>query len=164
MHLRKQLTLFVDERYSAEIEKIRKKYNPVQFHLIKSHVTLCRENEIADLFQIKANLQSLNFKPVTLFFDGVERFSNGKGVYMPAIQTNTDYHALRKTLLKGTLFENKFSLPHITLMHPKNATCTTAIFHEIEQAELPQSIAFEKISLIEQHNGGKWEITDEFQL
>ncbi|NMR33228.1 hypothetical protein HIO71_03290 [Chryseobacterium aquaticum] len=46
---RRQLTLFLDDHYSTEIETIRRKYNPVQYKSIKSHVTLCREDELENM-------------------------------------------------------------------------------------------------------------------
>ena len=43
---RKQLTLFLEASEAESIERIRKEFNPKQFALIKSHITLCREDEI----------------------------------------------------------------------------------------------------------------------
>jgi hypothetical protein len=41
-----QLTLFVGEPESVAIEHIRKMFNPLQYALIKAHVTLCRADEL----------------------------------------------------------------------------------------------------------------------
>ena len=57
---RKQLTLFLEEKECKIIETIRKKYNPRQYELIKSHITLCREDEIEDIKHIKRNLENLD--------------------------------------------------------------------------------------------------------
>ena len=57
---RLQLTLFIDEDKSEMIEKIRKEFNPLQFELIKSHVTLCREDELDPIEQVIQNLEKLN--------------------------------------------------------------------------------------------------------
>jgi len=46
---RKQITIFLDETEAIPIEAIRKRFNPRQYKLIKSHITLCREDEIEDL-------------------------------------------------------------------------------------------------------------------
>lgn len=54
--------------------------------------------------------------------------------------------------------------PHITLMHPRNSTCTDAIFDEVVKMDLPSKFTFNKISLIEQENGGPWRILDEYDL
>ena len=47
--MRRQLTLFVKKEDAETIEQIRQAFNPRQFELIKSHVTLCREDEIQNL-------------------------------------------------------------------------------------------------------------------
>jgi hypothetical protein len=47
---------------------------------------------------------------------------------------------------------------HITLMHPRNATCTDAIFEEIRAHALPAQITFNTVSLIEQVDGGPWRV------
>ncbi len=38
--IRRQVTLFLDDHYSTQIETIRREYDPVQFGVIRSHVTL----------------------------------------------------------------------------------------------------------------------------
>jgi 2'-5' RNA ligase len=55
-------------------------------------------------------------------------------------------------------------MPHITLMHPRNSTCTNTIFEGINKINLPTQLKFNKISLIEQHNDESWNILQEFQL
>jgi 2'-5' RNA ligase len=53
-------------------------------------------------------------------------------------------------------------MPHITLMHPNNSTCTNQIFQEMQSIEFPSKLHFSTISLIEQKDGGKWEIVSDF--
>ena len=76
---RKQLTLFLDQGEAQTIEYIRRKYNPAQYHLIKSHITLCREDEIENIEQIIYNLEHLNAKAFELSTGPIIRFSKGKG-------------------------------------------------------------------------------------
>ncbi len=164
VRIRRQLTLFIDDHYSENIEKIRGKYNPVQFDLIRSHVTLCREDELENLPEIKHRLKSLNFKSVALNFNKIIRFSGGKGLMIPTDETDLQYHYLRHHILKDLHIELQFPRPHITLMHPGNSTCTDEIFNEINEVIFPASIIFNKVSLIEQVEGSKWEIIETFQL
>lgn len=79
---RTQLTMFLDHHYSAEIESVRKKYDPVQYRIIRSHVTLCREDEIEDMAKIKLNLRLLNLGSIVIDFDQLIRFAHQKGVMM----------------------------------------------------------------------------------
>lgn len=161
---RVQLTLFLDEQISASIENIRRTFNPEQYGLIKSHVTLCREDELEQTENVLLNLTGLNPGSIVVHFGKPVRFSAGKGVLLPAVGGNESFHALRAALLKGVIEEPRRHEPHITLMHPRNSTCTDSIFREIEQTQLPGKIVFRKISLIEQVAGGPWKVLRTFGL
>lgn len=161
---RRQLTLFVNPKDAETIEQIRQEFNPKQFALIKSHVTLCREDEIENLEQVISNLQSLRQEEIDIEFGKATRFDNGKGLFLPAITNNASFQALRRKVLFGLNNNQRNQEPHITLMHPRNSTCTDAIFQQIKSVNLPTQIKFNTISLIEQENGGEWKILQEFQL
>lgn len=159
---RQQLTLFVEEPFANTIETIREKYNPEQFQLIKAHVTLCREDEITDIENVLKNLRNLDFGAITINFGEIIRFSEGKGLLISADKSNDSFHQLRENILFNIIEKPRKHDPHITLMHPRNSSCTDKIFNEINQISFPQRIKFHKISLIEQENGGKWRILEEF--
>jgi len=161
---RTQLSLFIDAFNSASIEKIRATFNPVQYALIPAHVTLCREDELEQMEKVVQNLQRLNQDSITIDFGPIVRFSEGKGVLIPAIGPNASYQQLRANILQGIIENPRIPEPHITLMHPRNATCTDEIFAKIAAHNLPNKITFKKISLIEQEIGMKWCILDEFHL
>ncbi len=160
--VRHQLTLFVQPKDAVVIEAIRSKFNPVQQALIASHVTLCREDELAPLNVIIAHLQQLPFAPITVQFGAVTRFDNDKGVMLPALGNNTKFHQLRKTVLQPNIAIPRLLEPHITLMHPRNATCTNATFKVIQAVNLPKQFTFTNIALIQQYNGGKWQVVHQF--
>lgn len=164
LNIRRQLTLFIDDQQSREIEHIRKRYNPAQFRLIRSHVTLCREHELENLDQIRTNIKSLHLGSILIHLDRVVRFSDGKGVMIAADESNSGYHHLRQLVLEGLGFEIKFPQPHITLMHPRNSTCTDEIFSEINKINFPKTLFFTEISLIEQKGYGEWKIIDTFKI
>lgn len=161
---RLQLTLFVDETVSQTIENVRRQFNPEQYNLIKVHVTLCREDELEDLTQIVKNLNNLNFSGIEIRFGQPVRFAEGKGVFLPAEGDNETFYILRKYILQDIIQEPKRPEPHITLMHPRNSTCTDEIFAQIAAVPFPQSLHFTRISLIEQMNGKEWKIIKEFML
>ena len=161
---RLQLTLFIDAPDAVSIEKIRKEFNPAQYDLIKSHVTLCREDELEQIEKIILNLTHLKHGPVTIDFGRVVRFSEGKGVMIPAAGDNDPFQQLRKTILHGIIEQPRKHEPHITLMHPRNATCTDDIFNQIQQSIFPDQITFQTIALIEQEAGKKWHVMKEFEL
>jgi 2'-5' RNA ligase len=159
-----QLTLFVDEKYSIIMEKIRREFNPAQYDLIKSHVTLCREDELDKVDEVIRNLIGLNRGPITIKFGNMVRFSEGKGLMIPALGDNEPFQKLRAYILKGIIEHPRKQEPHITLMHPRNSICTDAIFEQVKAHKLPHKIEFNKISLIEQEMDKQWHILEEFEL
>lgn len=159
-----QLTLFVEEKDSAAIEQVRSTFNPEQYDLIKSHVTLCKENELTEMDKVIQNILSLDQDTIKINFGAAVRFSEYKGVLMPAIGANEHFHAVRKLILKSIIDDPVIQEPHITLIHPRNGNCTYEIYEEIKRIRLSNSLRFNKISLIEQVNGGKWKVLNEFEL
>jgi hypothetical protein len=162
--IRRQLTLFVEPEDALTIEKVRTKFNPRQSELIKCHVTLCREDEIENLETVRINLMHLTQTEMVIQFGKAIRFDNGKGLLLPELPDHQSFHELRRQILKG-LFDNpRLQEPHITLMHPRNATCTDDIYEEIFNIPFPTELVFKKISLIEQRNGGPWKTLQTFPL
>lgn len=161
---RKQLTLFVPKPQATALEALRARYNPLQKALIDSHVTLCREDELQELETLLQRLRELTLPTLSISFGPVARFENGEGVWLPASGNLELYYELRARILGEEAASRKRPLPHITLMHPRNSTCSDAIFEHFKQAELPGAIVFSAITLIEQVNGGPWSILEEFPL
>jgi 2'-5' RNA ligase len=161
---RTQLSLFISEDAAETIESIRKKYNPLQYELIKSHVTICREDELEEIESVKLNLENLNQSSIDILFGAVVRFDNGKGVMLPAIGNNKPFENLRKIILEGIIETPRKHEPHITLMHPRNSTCTDEMFKEVKDYNFPSKITFHTISLIEQEIGMPWNIVKVFEL
>ena len=82
---------------------------------------------------------------------------------MSPLGTNNEFKELRKRVL-GQPELKKEQIPHITLMHPRNSTCTDPIFKAICTYVLPTKFEFGTISLIEQKNGEKWKVLGEFSI
>jgi hypothetical protein len=165
-NIRTQLTLFVAPGDAVTIEQIRQAFNPQQFDLINAHVTLCREDEIENLDQVISNLLSLTRtqQPIFIEFGKIARFDNGKGLFLPAKNDNKEFDDLRRQVLSGLTDHPRKQEAHITLMHPRNSTCTDAIFEQVETIKLPAKLMFKKISVIEQKDGGRWNVLQEFNL
>ncbi len=161
---RRQLTLFVAQAAAVTIKSIRAAYNPRQTELIKCHVTLCREDEIQDLEKVVNNLLQLSQSELVIRFGKPIRFDDGKGVLLPATPDNQAFQTLRSQVLQGLFEEPRLHEPHITLMHPRNSTCTDEIFAAICNINFPTELVFNQIDLIEQVNGGPWETLQTFPL
>lgn len=161
---RRQLTLFISEPNGA-VEKIRAAFNPVQFKLIPAHITLRREDEIEPLEPVIGNLRFTRLsEPLRIEFGPVERFGDGKGVLLPGKAENPGFDELRKALLNGIIAFPRKHHPHITLMHPRNSTCTDEIFEGIKGYNLPAVLSFDTICLIEQEEGGPWRVLEKFAI
>lgn len=161
-NIRRQLTLFVEPKDAENIEKVRQEFNPRQFEIIKAHVTLCREDEIENLEKVKSNIISLTKMDINIEFKKIERFDNGKGLFLPATNDNDEFSNLRRQVLKGVIDIPRKQEAHITLMHPRNSNCTDSIFKQVETINLPTRLNFKKISIIEQKDGGQWKLLQEF--
>jgi hypothetical protein len=163
-NIRRQLTLFVSKADAVTIEAIRGRYNPLQQQLIAAHVTLCREDEIVNIDTVLHNLENLNQKTITVFFDEPIRFDKGAGLLIPAAANNEAFQQLRKKILAGVIDDPRKHQPHITLMHPRNSVCTDEIFEAIKKVSLSKQLSFNAISLIEQRDRGRWETLKTFTL
>jgi len=114
---RKQITLFVAENQSFEIEKVREKFNIDQFKLIKTHITLCREDELEQFEKVIINLNKLDFKSFFLKIGKPILFSNDNGVLLPIIGNTETFIALRNKILNGIIENPRNQEPHITLKY-----------------------------------------------
>jgi hypothetical protein len=159
-----QLTLFVSGKDSGQIEAIRQQFNPAQYALINSHVTLCREEELEQMEKVISNLEVLEHEAITIEFGSAVRFANGAGVLLPAIGSKEAFYQLRRHILQGIIDKPGTPDPHITLMHPRNSLCTDEVFEQIKSRTLPAKLTFSTISLIEQEPGMRWQVLREFEL
>ncbi|QJR37276.1 2'-5' RNA ligase family protein [Gemmatimonas groenlandica] len=102
---RRQLTLFVPHAGAGAIEEVRAQLDPVQHGLIPAHVTLCREDELAehagDVWRDR--LAAATVAPVTLTFGAPVSFS-GHGVMLPCIAGQPAFHVLRAQVLDTHAF------------------------------------------------------------
>lgn len=162
--IRLQLTLFVPQTQADLFETVRRRYNPEQQALIACHATLCREDELEHLDAVLDNLKNGVYPALTLDFGPIVRFSAGKGLMLSAKGPNEAYHRLRKQILRGLIGEPRLPEPHITLIHPRNATCTDEIFEKTACLDFPRAVTFQEIALIRQENGGVWEVLERFDL
>jgi len=160
MPKRKQLTLFLNDEESEPIELIRRKFNIHQFKLIDSHITLCREDEIENLDYVLDRVSNIKFSVFEVSLETPKRFYEGKGVFIPVIDSRNHLENLRKEILPIS----KIIEPHITIMHPRNSTCTDEIFREILETVIPTKVTLNKISLIEQEIGKKWNVLQTFNM
>lgn len=150
MHTRRQASLYLNN--APHIESLRTRFNPAQAKLIPAHVTLIREDEVADWDELNQRLKDLGDIELTLQFGFPKREENL--VFLSVVGGNDQFDKLRATLLPGTT-PRKHN-PHLTLIHPRNGICTDAIFDEIIDTVSAFEATFTTVSLIEQTDGGPW--------
>lgn len=153
-HRRRQATLYLPFPESGAVESLRSRFNPIQFTLIRAHVTLLREDEVEDWDRLVSRLASLGSITVTLSFGAPVR--DGNLVVLPAVESTESFRALRQTLLAGAVAEPRRHEPHITLVHPRNGTCSDAAFEEICAQYTPFTVTLQAVTIIEQADGGRW--------
>jgi hypothetical protein len=154
MAIRRQATLYVPPPSDISIESLRTRFNPAQSALIRAHVTLCREDEVCDWDRFADRLRGLAAFDVSLHFDTPIR--NGNLVYLPTKGSTDSFVALRSSLLSTLGTAPRRHDPHITLIHPRNGTCSKSEFDEISSQCEPFTVNFCRVTLIEQVDGGPW--------
>ncbi len=152
MVVRRQASLFWYD--VPEVEEIRSLYNPEQARLIPAHVTLVREDEVEDWEELEDRIRNRTSMSISIAL-GDPLWENGL-VYLPCIGSTEEFDAMREYLLTHSGRAPRKHLPHVTLIHPRNGTCTDEIFATIRQQLGPMVATFREIALIEQVDGGPW--------
>jgi 2'-5' RNA ligase len=153
---RRQATLFLTG--VPAIDDIRERFNPAQAKLIATHVTLIREDEVVDWEMLADRARNLSLPEIALRF-GDPQLENGL-LYLPCVGSTAEFDGLRAALLNSPT-ARKHS-PHITLIHPRNGTCSDESVDEIAGLLDPFEHVFGEIAFIEQWNGGAWQTLETF--
>lgn len=161
--IRRQLTLFLAGERAAAVEAVRRVVDPVQHRRIPAHVTLWREEELAEfsLAELEGRLAAGPGRRITLDFGRAEHFS-GHGIQLRCVAGGAEYQALRQIVLASA--EIARPRPHITLAHPRNPR---AAGNSLETAwTLPPrwQIRLSWIHLIEQDGDQPWRRLAMFEL
>lgn len=159
--IRRQVTLFLNDSPTA-VEYCRRTYNPVQASLIAAHVTLCREDEIADWKAFENRVATLDLNSLRLKFG--EPVRDGDLVLLPVITGADKYNSLRDLVLSGTGVQARQQNAHVTIIHPRNGKCTDEVFAEIRQRLEPFESTFTELSLIEQQVDGPWKTLSRYRM
>jgi 2'-5' RNA ligase len=159
-----QLSLFVPPPLAQTLEELRGRLDPVQFHLIPAHVTLCREDELDDtiLARLMSGPRAFETGPVTLGFGLPESF-HVHGILLPCTAGEEGYHSLRQWIL-GDRAVNR-PQPHITLAHPRNPkTPANTGPSSVVGLSSEIRITFTSVSLIRQDGSAPWRVVESFAL
>ncbi len=163
MTIRRQLSMYVPVAEGVEVESVRRKLDPVQATLIPAHVTLCRDEEIAQLSpsDFEARLSRSGAKPLILTFGPPVTFE-GHGILLPCTTGEREFHELRAHVLGKTVIHRHS--PHITLAHPRNPPPSDWAFSEAVKTLSTCSFTFAAINFIEQLGAATWRVVREFKL
>ncbi len=161
MTVRRQATLYLPPPFKIAVESVRSRFNPIQFALIPAHVTLCREDEVRNWDEFVSRVSALYAIDVQLSFGLPIRESNF--VYVQAVGSTESFDALRDSLLATNDLIPRRHKPHITLVHPRNGTCSDSEFEQIACRYAPFSATFRCITLIEQTNDSRWKAMASFR-
>lgn len=150
--MRRQITLLVPNPQSTCINAVRRRYNPIQAKLISAHLTLCRDDEVEDWLELQARVISLGLSRFDLRFDAPKRKTHW--VYLPIHGSPEPYNQLRRLVLGDK--NCRLQTPHITIIHPRNGTCTDHEFDDICMQLPGMTIEFPVITFIEKREGMPW--------
>lgn len=153
---RRQATLFLDN--VPDIESVRASFDPVQAALINAHITLLREDEVADWELIAAKLND-GLSPVRSEIGPVVR--DGDLIFLKVQDIYGDLGLLRRELMGENARQQ---MPHLTLIHPRNIKCSDENWNDIRNSIRPFKYTFRRVSFILQENGGIWRTVAEFPL
>jgi 2'-5' RNA ligase superfamily len=159
--IRQQLSMYLPDDPAKSIEAVRKIADPVQAALIPAHITLCREDELADLPAVKDRLRHLPPKPLTLSFGRPEVFS-GHGLLLNCVEGEDRFRLLREYLLDSKNIRDH--RPHITLAHPRNPKAAGNSLDNASRLPAIIAITFATIFLIEQEGGAPWRVMERYEL
>ena len=161
---RQQLSVYVPNESAAAIESVRRVADPVQYHLIPAHVTLCREDEIDGaglMASIAKRLATIHIPPLALGFGAPEIF-DGHGLMLNCLAGEAAFHELRKTV-RG-LNNIRLQKAHITLAHPRNSKVNGNVAGVAAMLPAIMSITFHTIFYIEQEADQPWRVLQQFTL
>ncbi len=161
--VRRQLSLYVPERFAAGFEAVRRIVDPVQRRLIPAHVTLCREDEIArfSAAELDERLSQAGLAPITLRFSHAQVF-DGHGILLNCVAGHSEFQALRERVLGSAAI--RVPQPHITLAHPRNPRAPGNSLAAVAAVSGGLTIPFDAISRIEQVGQGPWRRRRTFPL
>jgi 2'-5' RNA ligase len=163
LNTRTQLTLYLAPPAGEILEPLRRRLDPVQSRLISAHVTLCREDELADVStdEIGTRLKNAPPGPLTLTF-GMAQVFEGHGVLLPCVAGEVEFQALR-TIVLGTA-RARTHAPHLTLAHPRNPRAPDNRPATLLKVPLSLSVTFTTVSLIYQQVGEPWRLLAEYAI
>ena len=163
LNTRTQLSLYVPQSLSAELEALRRLLDPIQAHLIPAHVTLCREHELANLAPavIRSRLAAAEARHITLRFGRPESFHE-HGILLPCIEGEAEFQELRWWLLGSR--EVRRQVPHITLAHPRNPRSPGNSLFTAGFLEGNLIITFACVRRIQQEGSEPWQVLEQYAL
>lgn len=159
--VRQQLTLFVPEGAAPWLEPLRQQVDPVQSGLIAAHVTLCREDEIADLAPAALRCRLTHAAPLTLVFGPARRFG-GHGMLLPCVDGAAAFQQLRVLALDTSAIRAPEA--HLTLAHPRNPRAAANVDGRFGELPARLTITFREVARIEQRDGQPWVVREALAL
>lgn len=161
--VRIQLSLYVPEPQASAIDAVRRLLDPVQHSLIPAHVTLCREDEMAEAGRdvLASRIASLPVQSVTLRFGRPEPFHE-HGILLPCIEGEPQFQALRQLILNPAAARRQS--PHITLAHPRNPKAAGNCLGNALAIPEGLTATFFNVRLIEQTGSSAWRTLEDFAL
>lgn len=155
--------MLVPNDVATPLEALRCILDPIQRGLIAAHVTLCREDELAEIAPSVwwDRVDRWQGGSLELSFGPAERFS-GHGILLLCVSGQEVFSELRRHVLGKE--DVRLQKAHITLAHPRNAIAKGNDLSITRSLPVPLRIRFDRISHIRQAGADPWQLVDEWPL
>jgi mutator protein MutT len=149
--IRRHLTIVLPESpFVAEIEALRRRWDPVMAAEVPAHVSVVYPEETADeaalLDRMRNEAAQLRAFPVDV--RGVERAEEGRGVFLNATDRTGALTNLRRRLLAPPNSASGYPL-HVTIVHPRTSNQGPDAFAALEVTPLAGAVAVSEIAFTE---------------
>jgi len=161
-HQRRQLTAFLPQPLRAQVDVVRRQWDPTMCDQIGGHFTLCHDLSDEQI----ANLDALgDVRQLRVRIGGTRHWGDPtRGIYLDVDDWQSTVSELREAL-SIVVSPSSVYRPHVTLTHPRTtpAEVAFAAWRTLEVWRLDADVQVGTIDVIE-HDGTRWRTLQQVTL
>lgn len=155
-------TVFLDP-VAADVEPVRRQWDPLMASLIAAHVTVAYPNEVSDLTEMSARAQAAVRRQArfTLELGAVQADGDPpRGVFLDVHDLDGGLMRVRRAIAGRDCAAIP---PHVTLVHPRTSDLAAAAWCDLEGVDLSARFVVRSIA-VTAFDGSRWVTTSEHAL